>query len=67
MKLINEYCSNNKMTVFNFFMAIYGIYIGEITNLDEFVIGTPILNRTNFKEKSAINRTSTPLPLSYEG
>jgi len=34
-------------------MAIYAIYIGEISNLDEFVIGTPILNRTNFKEKNA--------------
>ena len=34
-------------------MAIYSIYIGEISNLDEFVIGTPILNRTNFKEKNA--------------
>lgn len=34
-------------------MGIYAIYIGEISNLDEFVIGTPILNRTNFKEKNA--------------
>ncbi len=32
-------------------MAIYAIYIGEISNLDEFTIGTPILNRTNYKEK----------------
>ena len=34
-------------------MAVYAIYIGEIAGLDEFVIGTPILNRTNFKEKQA--------------
>ena len=33
--------------------AVYAIYIGEISGLDEFVIGTPILNRTNFKEKQA--------------
>ena len=50
---IKEYCKENRISLYNFFMAIYAIYIGEISNLDEFVIGTPILNRTNFKEKQA--------------
>ena len=50
---IKEYCKENRISLYNFFMAIYAIYIGEIANLDEFVIGTPILNRTNFKEKQA--------------
>ena len=50
---IKNYCKENKISVYNFFMAVYSIYIGEISNLSEFVIGTPILNRTNFKEKNA--------------
>lgn len=50
---IKEYCKQNKISLYNFFMAIYSIYIGEISNQDEFIIGTPILNRTNFKEKNA--------------
>ena len=50
---IKQYCKENRISLYNFFMAIYAIYIGEISNLDEFVIGTPILNRTNFKEKQA--------------
>ena len=50
---IKRYCKENRISLYNFFMAIYAIYIGEISNLDEFVIGTPILNRTNFKEKNA--------------
>ena len=53
VKKIKEYCKENRVSLYNFFMAIYAIYIGEISNLDEFVIGTPILNRTNFKEKKA--------------
>ena len=53
VKKIKQYCKENKISLYNFFMAIYAIYIGEISNLDEFVIGTPILNRTNFKEKNA--------------
>ena len=50
---IKNYCKENKISVYNFFMAIYAIYIGEVSNLDEFTIGTPILNRTNYKEKNA--------------
>ena len=50
---IKEYCKENRISLYNFFMAVYAIYIGEISGLDEFVIGTPILNRTNFKEKQA--------------
>ena len=52
MARINEFCKDHHVSVFNFFMAIYSIYIGRVSNLDDFVIGTPILNRTNFKEKN---------------
>ena len=48
---INEFCRANKISIFNFFMAIYAIYIGRVSNLNEFVLGTPILNRATFKEK----------------
>ena len=59
---IKQYCKENKISLYNFFMAIYGIYIGEISNLDEFVIGTPILNRTNFKEKNATGMFVNMIP-----
>lgn len=49
---INAFCKENSISIFNFFMAIYSIYLGRISGLDDFVIGTPILNRTNFKEKN---------------
>lgn len=51
---IQNFCKNANVSVFNFFMAIYAIYIGRISNLDDFVIGTPILNRCNFKEKNTM-------------
>ena len=47
-------------------MAIYAIYIAEITNLDEFVIGTPILNRTNFKEKNAAGMFINTVPFKMK-
>lgn len=60
---IKQYCQQNKISLYNFFMAIYSLYIGEISNLDEFVIGTPILNRTNFKEKNSAGMFINMAPL----
>ena len=51
MDNINEYCKNNQISVFNFFMSVYSFYIGSVLNLKNFIIGTPILNRTTFAEK----------------
>lgn len=60
---IRQLCSKEKISVFNFFMAIYSLYIGRVSNLDEFVIGTPILNRTNFKEKHTSGMFISTVPL----
>ena len=49
--LIHEFCKAHKVSEFNFFMGILSIYLGRVSLLDDFVIGTPILNRSNFKEK----------------
>ena len=38
IELINSYCKENKFSIFNFFMGIFSIYIGRVSNLDEFVI-----------------------------
>ena len=48
---LNDYCKSHKISLYNFFMSIYAIYISKISGQEQFVIGTPILNRTNFKEK----------------
>lgn len=66
---VKKYCKENSISLFNFFMAIFSIYISEISNLDEFVIGTPILNRTNFKEKDTLGMfiNTAPLKINLEG
>ena len=52
VRKIKNYCRKNNISLFNFFMAIYSIYINGVSGLNDFVIGTPILNRTNYKEKN---------------
>ncbi len=60
---IKEFCTQNKISVYNFFMAVYSLYIGRVSNLDDFVIGTPILNRTNFEQKHTMGMFISTAPL----
>lgn len=60
---LKVFCSSQKISLFNFFMAIYAIYLGRVSNLDDFCIGTPILNRTNYKEKHTAGMFINSLPL----
>lgn len=66
MKLIQEFCAQNKITVFNFLLAIYSIYISKIINSNDFSIGTPILNRTNFKEKNIFGMFVNVVPFRIQ-
>lgn len=63
---INEYCKTTKVSAYNFFMAIFSIYIGKVCGLDEFVVGTPILNRSNVKEKNTSGMFVNTIPLKIE-
>ncbi len=60
---INVFCRENNISVFNFFMAIFSVYIGRVSNIDDFVIGTPILNRSNFKEKHTTGMFVNTVPV----
>lgn len=48
---IKDFCTRNKISVYNFLIGIYSIYFGKTNNMDIFTFGTPVLNRTNFAEK----------------
>ena len=60
---LKKYCEQNKISLYNFFMTVFAVYLGRVSNLNEFVIGTPILNRTNFKEKQTTGMFINTLPL----
>lgn len=60
---INEFCKENRISLYNFFMAVYSLYLGRVSGLDDFVIGTPILNRTNFEQKNTMGMFISTAPL----
>ncbi len=48
---IKSYCIKHNISIYNFLIGIYSLYLGKINNMEQFTIGTPVLNRTNFTEK----------------
>ena len=59
---INVLCSNLKISVYNFFMAVFGMYISRVSSLNDFAIGTPILNRSNYREKNTFGMYISTIP-----
>ena len=49
---INEFCKENSISDYVFLLSIFSIYFGNIFNTNNFIVGNPILNRSNFKEKN---------------
>ena len=66
MKLISQFCAQKKTSVFNFLMAVYSIYISKIINSNSFSVGTPILNRTNYKEKNMMGMFINIIPFFFD-
>ncbi len=66
MEQINTYCKDAHISAFNFFMGLYAIYTSRVSGIEDFVMGTPILNRTNFKEKNTMGMFINVVPLRMD-
>ena len=60
---LNDFCSSNKISAFNFF---YAIYVGKVSGFDDFVLGTPILNRSTFVEKNTPGMFISTVPFRFD-
>ena len=63
---INCFCSKNKISLYNFFIAVFSLYISKVSSSNVFAVGTPILNRTNYAEKHMTGMFINTLPLKIE-
>ena len=63
---IHDFCKTHKISEFNFFMALYGIYISRVCKSNNFVIGTPILNRNNFNAKHTCGMFISTVPFKFQ-
>lgn len=60
---ILEYCKENRISPYVMFLAALSVYLYRIKDKNDFVIGTPSLNRANFKEKQMLGMFVSTLPL----
>ena len=51
---IHAYCAANNASVFTLFMSALSIYIHRVTENEDIVLGTTILNRINAREKQTV-------------
>ena len=61
--LLKRYCDENKISPFPLFLAALSMYIYRITDKEDIVIGTPILNRLNINEKKTFGMFISTIPL----
>ena len=62
---IDTFCVQNNISIYIFLLAIYGIYFRNIFNTPNFVIGNPVLNRSNFKEKHTTGMFVSIMPFLF--
>lgn len=60
---INEYCNANRVSPYTLFLGALSTYIYRIKDNNDFVIGTPILNRSNFREKQMLGMFVSTMPI----
>lgn len=60
---IVEYCQTNRISLYCFFITIYAIYLSRINNIDQIVLGTPLLNRKGIDEKKTYGMYVNTLPI----
>ena len=60
---IKTYCKENKTSIFSLFYASLALYINRVRGIQDIIIGTPVLNRTNIKDKKTIGMFISTVPL----
>lgn len=68
-KKIEDFCSENKITEYSFFLAIISIYFNSTYNINNFAIGTPFLNRQKRYgefEETGLHISTLPLPICID-
>lgn len=63
---INKFCKENKTSVFSLWMSVLSIYLAKLNNVKNAIIGSPILNRINFKEKNTMGMYVSTVPYNIE-
>ena len=62
MGRIHDLCDNLHVSNYAFFMSVISLFLANSADMDDILIGTPILNRSNFKEKRSTGMFISTVP-----
>ncbi len=62
-KKLRQYCMENKISPYPLFLSALAMYIKRVSSKDDIIFGTPILNRSNRKEKNTVGMFISTAPL----
>lgn len=65
-KKINEFCKDKHLSVYSVFLSSLATYIHRVTGNTDIIIGTPVLNRSNFKQKQTQGMFVSTVPVRFK-
>lgn len=65
-EMLKAYCKVNRLSPYVVFMTAFAIYMHRVTEKTDFVIGTPVLNRSNVKEKKMMGMFVSTMPVRFK-
>ena len=63
---IYDFCKNNRLSPYSLFLSAIAIYIHRVTESNDIIIGTPVLNRSNFIQKQIQGMFVATVPVRFK-
>ena len=60
---INRFCAETNTSPYILFLAVFSVYIYRVTSKQDLVLGTPVLNRTNYQQKNTVGMFISNVPV----
>jgi amino acid adenylation domain-containing protein/thioester reductase-like protein len=60
---IVEYSKVNRVSIYSMFLAALSTYVYRVLEKDDIILGTPVLNRSNFVEKKILGMFVSTMPI----
>lgn len=64
--IVMDFCKTNKTSPYSVFMTALAIYLKRVTEKEDVIIGTPVLNRGNFNEKQMQGMFVSTMPVRFK-
>jgi len=61
---LKNYCRDNRISIFSFFLGVYGLVLYSFSGENSITVGTPVLNRSEQKWSNIMGLFANTIPIS---